>query len=95
MSAARVEMYTTSWCPYCERARTLLRGKGVAFEEISIEADPSQREVMIKRSGARSVPQIFINGTHIGGSDELHALDAAGGLDTLLRGASTATTTNS
>lgn len=94
MSAARVEMYTTSWCPYCERARALLRAKGVVFEEISIEADPSQREVMIKRSGARSVPQIFINGTHIGGSDE-HALDAAGGLDALLRGASTATTTNS
>jgi glutaredoxin 3 len=88
-------MYTTSWCPYCERARTLLRGKGVAFEEISIEADPSQREVMIKRSGVRTVPQIFINGTHIGGSDDLHALDAAGGLDTLLRGASTATASNS
>ena len=89
MSAARIEMYTTSWCPYCERARALLSGKGAGFEEISIEADPSQREVMIRRSGERSVPQIFINGTHIGGSDELYALDAAGGLDALLHGAAT------
>jgi glutaredoxin 3 len=87
MSGARIEMYTTSWCPYCERARALLRAKGASFEEISIEADPSQREVMIRRSGLRTVPQIFIDGTHIGGCDELHALDAAGGLDALLRGA--------
>ena len=86
MSETLIEMYTTSWCPYCESARALLRAKGVDFEEISIEADPSQREVMIRRGGARTVPQIFINGTHIGGSDELHALDAAGGLDALLHG---------
>jgi glutaredoxin 3 len=90
MSGARVEMYTTSWCPYCERARALLRSKGASFEEISIEAEPAQREVMIRRSGLRSVPQIFIDGTHIGGSDELYALDAAGGLDPLLHGTRTA-----
>jgi len=77
-------MYTTSWCPYCESARRLLRRKGVSFEEISLEADPAQREVMIRRSGQRTVPQIFIAGAHIGGSDELHALDAAGGLDPLI-----------
>jgi len=78
-------MYATSWCPYCERARALLRAKGVAFEEISIESDPARREEMIRRSGRRTVPQIFIQGQHIGGSDDLHALDAAGGLDPLLR----------
>jgi glutaredoxin 3 len=86
MSGPHIEMYTTSWCPYCERARALLRSKGVAFAEISIEAEPAQREVMIRRSGRRTVPQIFINGAHIGGSDDLHALDAARALDPLLRG---------
>jgi len=85
MDSARIEIYTTSWCPYCERARALLRSKGAAFEDISIEADPMLREVMIRRSGRRSVPQIFIDGAHIGGSDELYALDVAGGLDPLLR----------
>lgn len=77
-------MYATSWCPYCEAARQLLRGKGASFEEISIETDPSQREIMIRRSGQRTVPQIFIAGAHIGGSDDLHALDTAGALDPLL-----------
>ena len=85
MSGPRIEMYTTSWCPYCERARGLLRAKGAAFAEISIEADPAQRDVMIRRSGRSTVPQIFIDGKHVGGSDDLHALDAAGGLDPLLR----------
>jgi glutaredoxin 3 len=85
VSGARIEMYTTSWCPYCARARALLQAKGAAFEEISIEADPAQREVMIRRSGRSTVPQIFIDGAHIGGSDDLHTLDAAGSLDPLLR----------
>ena len=84
MSTPRIEMYATSWCPYCERARNLLRAKGVAFEEISLETHPEQREEMIRRSGRRSVPQVFIGGQHIGGCDDLHALDAAGGLDPLL-----------
>jgi glutaredoxin 3 len=77
-------MYTTSWCPYCERARQLLASKGVAFEEIDIEASPDKRSEMQARSGRRSVPQIFVGNTHVGGSDDLHDLDASGGLDPLL-----------
>jgi glutaredoxin 3 len=77
-------MYTKSWCPYCERARALLKAKGVAFSEIDIESQPEQREEMIRRSGRRTVPQIFIGTRYIGGSDDIHELDAAGGLDPLL-----------
>jgi glutaredoxin 3 len=84
MSAAQIEMYTTAWCPYCERARQLLQGKGAAFAEINIEEHPERRAEMVQRSGRRTVPQIFISGQHIGGSDDLHALDNAGGLDKLL-----------
>ena len=84
-SGAAVVMYTRSWCPYCERARELLKSKGVAFREIDIETQAGQREDMIRRSGRQSVPQIFIGEHHVGGSDELHALDAAGGLDPLLQ----------
>ena len=83
-AAARVLMYTKSWCPYCERARELLKSKGVAFQEIDIEAQPDEREAMIRRSGRSTVPQIFIGERHIGGSDELQELEAAGGLDPLL-----------
>ena len=80
-----VLMYATSWCPYCERARDLLRRKGVAFREIDIEAQPQQRDTMVRRSGGRqTVPQIFVGERHIGGSDDLYELDAAGGLDALL-----------
>lgn len=84
MAAPSIVMYTKSWCPYCERARGLLKAKGVAFEEIDIESHPEQREEMIRRTGRRTVPQIFIGTQHIGGSDDLHELDAAGGLDPLL-----------
>ena len=84
MAVPRVVMYRTSWCPYCDSARALLEAKGVPFEEIDVEAQPEQREEMIRRSGRRTVPQIFIGERHIGGSDDLHALDAAGGLDQLL-----------
>jgi glutaredoxin 3 len=80
-----VVMYVTSWCPYCARARALLSSKGVAFQEIDIEAQPGQREDMIRRSGRTTVPQIFIGERHIGGSDDLYELDAAGGLDPLLQ----------
>jgi glutaredoxin 3 len=80
----KVVMYATSWCPYCERARTLLERKKVAFEEIDIDAQPNARAEMIKRSGRTSVPQIFVGETHVGGSDDLHALEAAGRLDPLL-----------
>ena len=77
-------MYSTSWCPYCEFARTLLRRKGAAFEEISLEANPERRAEMIHRSGRHTVPQIFIGERHIGGSDDLYELDATGELDALL-----------
>ncbi len=81
---AKVVMYATGWCPYCERARALLTRQGVAFEEIDIDAAPSRREEMMTRSGRRTVPQIFIGEVHVGGCDDLHALDARGGLDPLL-----------
>ena len=77
-------MYATSWCPYCERARSLLERKNVKFEEIDVDARPDARAEMITRSGRRTVPQIFIGETHVGGSDDLMALEAAGGLDPLL-----------
>jgi glutaredoxin 3 len=85
MADEAVVMYAKSWCPYCDRARALLTRKGVKFREIDIEAQPEQREEMIRRSGGQyTVPQIFVGERHIGGSDELHDLDAAGGLDALL-----------
>lgn len=82
---AEVVIYTTSMCPYCYRAKALLTQKGVTFTEIDVGMDPSRREEMIKRAdGRRTVPQIFINEQHIGGSDDLYALDAKGKLDPLL-----------
>jgi glutaredoxin 3 len=78
-------MYSTSWCPYCQRARSLLRAKGMQYEEIDIGEQPDRRAEMIERSGRSTVPQIFIDDRHIGGSDDLYALDAAGSLDPLLR----------
>lgn len=79
---AEVEMYATSWCPYCARARALLQKKGVPFALIDIDDEPGRRGEMVRRAGGRtSVPQIFINGEHIGGSDEMAALDRAGKLD--------------
>ena len=79
---AQVEMYSTMFCPYCARARALLARKGVAYTEIDIIDEPRRRDEMIKRAGGRtSVPQIFIDGEHIGGSDELVALDRGGALD--------------
>lgn len=84
MNAARVEIFLTQWCPYCQRARALLQRKGVAFTEIDIEAEPEKRTEMIERSGRRSVPQIFIAERPVGGCDDLHALEAAGELDRLL-----------
>ena len=85
MSAPSVTMYATSWCPYCERARRLLSGKGVAVEEIDIERAPGKRAEMQTRSGRRTVPQIFIGDQHVGGSDDLQALEASGKLDALLK----------
>ena len=77
-----IEIYTTMFCPYCARARALLERKGVDYDEIDIIEEPTRRDEMIRRAGGRtSVPQIFIDGEHIGGSDELVALDRAGKLD--------------
>lgn len=79
---AEVEMYTTMFCPYCTRARALLQKKGVAFLDIDIAEEPARRTEMIHRAGGRrTVPQIFIDGEHIGGCDDLVALDRAGKLD--------------
>jgi glutaredoxin 3 len=85
MAAPKVEVYATAWCPYCSQARQLLAAKGVAIEEIDVDADPLAREQMVARSGRRTVPQIFINQIHIGGCDDLIALNDAGGLDPLLQ----------
>jgi glutaredoxin 3 len=88
MSDPRVLMYTTSWCPYCARARQLLESKGVALEEIDIEAKPEARREMMARSGRDTVPQIFIGDAHVGGCDDLIDLEARGGLDPLLQNGS-------
>jgi len=78
-------MYVTDWCPYCTRARHLLEAKGIAAEEIDVDAVPGALEEMRARSGRDTVPQIFIGERHVGGSDELHALDADGTLDEMLK----------
>ena len=82
---AKVIIYTKPYCPYCVRALALLERKGADFEEIEAAFDPEKKAEMIQRAnGARTFPQVFIGDTHVGGSDELHALDARGGLDELL-----------
>ncbi|HEY1874658.1 MAG TPA: glutaredoxin 3 [Steroidobacteraceae bacterium] len=78
-------MYVTDWCPYCDRARSLLADKGIAVEEIDVDLVPGAREEMRARSGRDTVPQIFIGESHVGGSDDLQALDADGRLDVLLK----------
>ena len=86
---AAVTIYTKPFCPYCVRALGLLERKGAEVTEIEAAFDPARREEMLKRSGgAATYPQIFIGDRHIGGCDDLHALDAAGGLDPLLAAAS-------
>jgi glutaredoxin 3 len=85
MSARRILIYVTGWCPYCARARALLQAKGAAVEEIDVEAVPDARREMFSRSGRSTVPQIFIGDDHVGGCDDLLALDEAGRLDSLLK----------
>jgi glutaredoxin 3 len=81
-----VKMYTTQVCPFCIRAKMLLNARGVqAIEEVRIDLDPSQRQVMMETTGRRTVPQIFIGDTHVGGCDDLMALDQQGGLMPLLQ----------
>jgi glutaredoxin 3 len=84
MAAPRIVMYSTGWCGYCYRARKLLESKKVPFEEIDVDSRPGARAEMMTRSGRRTVPQIFIGETHVGGCDELMELEASGGLDPLL-----------
>lgn len=80
-----IEMYSTHVCPYCDRAKDLLRRKGVQFVEHHVDEDINKREEMLARSGGRrTVPQIFIDGKHIGGCDDLHELDRVGKLNSLL-----------
>jgi glutaredoxin 3 len=82
---AKIEIYTKQLCPYCTRAKALLASKGADFEEIDISMGGPRRSEMIDRAGGRTtVPQVFIDGRHIGGSDDLAALDRRGGLDPLL-----------
>lgn len=87
MSTPRVLMYSTAVCPFCIRAEQLLRARGVAdIEKIRIDLDPAQRDAMMQRTGRRTVPQIYIGETHVGGCDDLVALDQAGKLLPLLAG---------
>jgi glutaredoxin 3 len=82
---AKIEVYSTQYCPFCVRAKALLKGKGVAFTEIDVSNDPLLREKMVELAGGRrTVPEIFINGKIIGGFDELYALEMAGKLDQML-----------
>lgn len=85
--SSKVLMYSTAVCPYCVRAEQLLNRKGVAdIEKVRVDLDPERREEMMQKTGRRSVPQIFIGDFHVGGCDDLYALDHAGKLDPLLRG---------
>ncbi|MFO1362927.1 MAG: glutaredoxin 3 [Burkholderiales bacterium] len=81
---ARVVMYATEWCPYCRRAEALLRAKGAQIETIDVEAQPERRAEMQRRSRRHTVPQIWIGATHVGGCDDLYALERDGKLEPLL-----------
>jgi len=83
--SARVLMYTTAVCPYCVRAKQLLKARGVTeIDEVRVDLDPERRDEMMQKTQRRTVPQIFIGDTHVGGCDDLYALDAAGKLKPLL-----------
>jgi glutaredoxin 3 len=82
---AKIEIYTTAVCPYCNHAKLLLKNKDQAYTEIRVDKDDSKRQEMMIRSQRRTVPQIFINDKHIGGCDDLYALEKAGKLDGLLK----------
>ena len=85
--SVRVLMYTTAVCPYCTRAKQLLAARGVTqIEEVRVDLDPDRRDEMMQKTNRRTVPQIYIGETHVGGCDDLYALDAAGGLRPLLEG---------
>lgn len=82
----KVVVYSSNWCPFCIRAKSLLNKKGVAFEEINVDGQRELRQEMARKAGRTSVPQIWIGDTHVGGCDELHALERRGDLDALLAG---------
>lgn len=81
---AKVRMYTTAVCPFCQMAERLLQAKGAEIEKIRIDLDPVERTAMMEKTGRRTVPQIYVGDTHVGGYDDLAALDRAGKLDSLL-----------
>jgi len=86
--SARVLMYTTAVCPYCARAKLLLKARGVTeIEEVRVDLDPARRDEMMHKTRRRTVPQLYVGDTHVGGFDDLAALDGAGGLRPLLDGA--------
>lgn len=82
--AADVKIYTTPWCPYCIRAKKLLDSKGVPYQDYNVAYDQAMRQKLLEQTGSRTVPQVFINNSPVGGCDDLHALDARGELDSLL-----------
>ena len=86
----QVVIYTKNYCPYCARAKHLLTRKGIAFEEIDVTFDPEGQQEMIERSGRRTVPQVFIDGVHVGGSDDLAEAERNGELDPLAESQATA-----
>jgi glutaredoxin 3 len=87
VTPAAVTLYVSDWCPYCQRAKNLLTQKNVAFSEKNVDDQPELREEMMARSKRRTVPQIFIGERHIGGCDDLFALEQSGELDRLIQGA--------
>ena len=87
MTQPVVTVYVSNWCPYCQRATSLLKQKQIVFNEVNVEDDVKFREEMMARSNRRTVPQIYIGDKHVGGCDELYALDRSGELDRLIQGA--------
>ncbi len=84
MNKAKITIYTTPYCPYCHAAKALLNRKGATFEEIDVQDPALRQQMMLRANGRRTVPQIFIGETHVGGSDDIHELDRRGRLDSLL-----------
>jgi glutaredoxin 3 len=87
VSQPAITLYVTGWCPYCQRAKALLTARNLVFNEIDVDDDAKFRQEMIARSGRRTVPQIFIGEKHVGGCDDLFALEGSGELDRLIQGA--------
>jgi glutaredoxin 3 len=86
MTQPAITLYVTGWCPYCDRAKGLLTGKRLVYLEVNVDDDAKFREEMVARSGRHTVPQIFIGDTHVGGCDDLFALEGSGELDRLIEG---------